>query len=40
MPSQRSRRPARRQFTEKPSTSPEFAEMLREFCGSLAAARA
>ena len=27
-------------FTEKPSTSPEFAETLREFCGSLAAARA
>jgi hypothetical protein len=27
-------------FTEKPSTSPEFAQTLREFCGSLAAARA
>jgi hypothetical protein len=24
---------------EKPSTSPQFAEMLREFCGSLAVAR-
>lgn len=27
-------------FAEKPSTSPEFAELLREFCGSLAAAEA
>ena len=27
-------------FVEKPSTSPEFAELLREFCASLATARA
>ena len=27
-------------FDEKPSTSPEFAQLLREFCASLAAARA
>jgi hypothetical protein len=27
-------------FTEKPSTSPEFARLLRDFCGSLAAIQA